>query len=345
MGKHSKLFNSQNDYDSFILSDEFVLPNVSYIVENDTVNFHPYVMEDYESQYLTFEAIENSTFRLTQNSCQYSLDEGDTWVSLAAGTNTPTVPAGNKIMFKATNPTIASSYGIGTFSSTGKFNVEGNIMSLLYGDDFIGQNDLTGKDYVFAYLFKGCTNVVETHRLILPATTLSTGCYAGIFYGCTSLTTAPELPATTLVLGCYYEMFKKCRSLTTAPELQATTLAGICYYEMFKECNSLTTAPELPATTLSESCYYGMFEGCNSLTTAPELPATTLVKTCYSRMFTSCDNLNCIKMLATDISASECLQSWVRDVSSTGTFVKHPDMTDLSTGINGIPSGWTVENA
>jgi hypothetical protein len=50
-------------------------------------------------------------------------------------------------------------------------------------------------------------------------------------------------------------------------------------------------------------------------------------------------------MLATDISAIDCLYNWVSNVASTGTFVKHPNMTTLPTGTNGIPSGWTVVNA
>ena len=49
-------------------------------------------------------------------------------------------------------------------------------------------------------------------------------------------------------------------------------------------------------------------------------------------------------MLATNISASNCLSNWVQYVASSGTFVKHPDMTTLPTGTSGIPSGWTVVN-
>lgn len=272
----------------------------------------------YSKQYLTFEAIEDSTFSLTQNACEYSLNNGRTWVSLSAGTNTPTVPAGSKIMFKATNPTILEYDGIGTFSSTGKFNVSGNIMSMLCGDDFIGQNDLTGKNYAFSKLFKGCTNVVEAHNLVLPATTLYNYCYSGMFNGCTSLTAVPQLPATTLADGCYSYMFQGCTSLTTAPELPATILVDYCYGGMFYKCNSLTTAPELHATILVDWCYESMFEGCNSL--------------------------NSIVMLATDISADRCLYNWVSDVASTGAFVKHPNMTSLTTGKSGIPEGWTVED-
>ena len=49
--------------------------------------------------------------------------------------------------------------------------------------------------------------------------------------------------------------------------------------------------------------------------------------------------------LLDDISASNCTDWWVYGVSSTGTFVKHPDMNNWSTGISGIPEGWVVEDA
>ena len=67
----------------------------------------------------------------------------------------------------------------------------------------------------------------------------------------------------TMASKCYDSMFFGCTSLTTAPELPATTLAGSCYDGMFYGCTSLTTAPELPATTLADYCYFGMFYGCS----------------------------------------------------------------------------------
>jgi hypothetical protein len=85
--------------------------------------------------------------------------------------------------------------------------------------------------------------------------TMSSYAYYGLFYGCTSLTTAPDLPATKLATSCYQYMFHGCTSLTTAPELPATTLADYCYSYMFYGCKSLTTAPELPATKLADGCY------------------------------------------------------------------------------------------
>ena len=141
-------------------------------------------------------------------------------------------------------------------------------------------------------------------------------------------------------------LFQNCETIVSVSKdfLPATTLVANCYYSMFSGCTNLTTAPDLPATTLADRCYEYMFRGCTSLTSAPELPATTLVDGCYAAMFNRCSNLNYIKMLATDISAISCLSNWVYGVSRTGTFVKNPAMTSLPSGIDGIPSAWTVVN-
>lgn len=99
----------------------------------------------------------------------------------------------------------------------------------------------------------------------------------------------------------------------------------------------------LPATTLAFRCYSYMFGGCTNLAIAPELPATTLAAGCYSNMFYGCSKLNYIKMLATDISAEVCLSNWVYGVASSGTFVKNKNATWDVTGVNGVPSGWTIQ--
>ena len=87
-----------------------------------------------------------------------------------------------------------------------------------------------------------------------------------------------------------------------------------------------------------------MFMSCTSLKTAPALPAETLVEGCYDTMFSNCTSLNKITMLATDISATDCLKDWVKDVPATGgTFTKNASATYEPSTI-GIPSGWTVVN-
>ena len=83
-----------------------------------------------------------------------------------------------------------------------------------------------------------------------------------LFYGCSSLTTAPELPTINLADYCYQSLFRDCTSLTTAPELPATTMAGYCYSSMFYGCTSLK---RIKMNASSGSWGIDMFYGCTSL--------------------------------------------------------------------------------
>ena len=118
---------------------------------------------------------------------------------------------------------------------------------------------------------------------------------------------------------------------------------------MFEGCKSLTTAPELPATTLADGCYENMFYNCTQLTSAPELPATTLADYCYSFMFDSCTNLESVTMLATDVSASDCLYNWITDTGTgaTSRTLKVANETVYNTIVNtkyynnpALPDNW-----
>ena len=339
MATYLKLFETHTQYETFIGGGgvtPFVKPNVSYCVQENEVHYNPFSWAD---EYLTFVALEDGTFTFApanNNVISYSMDNGDNW---SVG-NSVELTKDNKVLWRG-EMTPTSSNGVGKFSSTGRFEAQGNVMSLLFGDKFKGKTDLTGKNYAFYGLFSSNSKLVNAQNISLPAITLADSCYREMFDGCTSLKTAPELPATTLANNCYRSMFYGCTSLTSAPELPVTTLANSCYSNMFRNCTSLTSAPELPATTLANSCYSQMFYGCTSLTTAPELPATTLASGCYSNMFYSCSSLNYIKCLATTLTTAYT-SNWVDGVAASGTFVKNAKATWDVTGIHGIPKGWKV---
>ena len=196
------------------------------------------------------------------------------------------------------------------------------------------------------YMFQNCTSLTSVINISYEPK-LVYYCFAHMFNGCTSLTSI-SLPACNILdNGVCSNMFINCTSLVNSPiqTLPATTLANFCYASMFSGCTSLITTPQLPSTILEMSCYSSMFKNCISLTTAPELPATTLKQQCYDNMFYGCTNLNYIKCLATNISASSCVSGWVTNVASNGTFIKAASMESWPTGNNGIPSGWTVQNA
>ena len=388
MERYINSFATENDIQIALENGELLKPYVAYIEDADRIDWNSKEIVDYTTEYLTFNILSAGTINWTASNSaitktiDYKLNNGE-WTPITSNTGssapTITVNSGDKIQFRGNNAQYATDYysNYNTFSgSTALFEAEGNIMSLIYGDDF--KNKLTiSSSYAFGGLFKDCTKLVSAENLILPATTLKESCYRNMFDGCTSLTTVPSnlLPATNSPFGCYSQMFQGCTSLTTAPELPATTLASYCYESMFRDCTSLTTAPSIlpamilayhccesmfrgctslktapvsigtSAATLDTSCCESMFYGCTSLTTAPELPATTLGNGSYMRMFYNCSSLNYIKCLATDMSAGACTLDWVIGVPSTGTFVKNPNMTSWTTGTGGIPTGWTVQDA
>lgn len=232
------------------------------------------------SNYLTIEAIEDVSV-LFDVEVQWTTN-GINWKT----SNRVIAKSGQLVSIKGN---IMQEKTLHAYWNDGAYNLKGNIMSLLFGDDAKEKTSMLG--YNFNSLFSG-SNVITVEKGFLPATELSSSCYS----------------------------------------------------HMFLNCNSLTTAPELPATTLANNCYERMFEGCTNLVNAPALHATVLWNSCYYGMFYNCSKLNNITMLATKISASDCLHDWVKGVASTGTFVKHPDMTSLPRGDNGIPNNWLLQD-
>lgn len=176
----------------------------------------------YES-YLTFTALENGTFSFTGNDVMYSTDGGRGWSLLSSGQSTAPVAAREKIMWKA-ELTPNSTIGIGTFSSTGRFTAEGNPLSMIYGDDFVSNTDISQKSWAFYRLFESCATLTDASGMTLSATELSQNCYRNMFANCTRLTSAPNLPAKSLTRNCYQEMFSGCTGLTQAPDLPALNL-------------------------------------------------------------------------------------------------------------------------
>ena len=358
---------------------------------------------DYSKEYLTIEAVDNSvlvefilgiTSGISESKdIQYSKDKSS-WTTVSfgnlSGGKFPIVRInkGEKLYLKGDNLTYSDysdddntqhyNCNIKITGDNSNAKLYGNIMSLLYADNFANQTTLYNR-CTFRQLFGSSTALTDASNLILPATTLSEKCYEAMFTDCSSLTSIPKLPATTLAPLCYSSMFQNCTSLIESiQELPATTLAEECYSYMFNGCSSLrltpdlpattlvpgcylymfsntniTAGPELPATTLAKECYAFMFNNCKSLITAPDLPATTLAPSCYWCMFKGCLVLTYIKCLGytsgentgdNDKPTIEYAGEWVDGVGPYGTFIKNPNMT-WPTGISGIPDTWKVEDA
>lgn len=209
------------------------------------------------------------------------------------------VVKGDKVEFESANERLTSSdwnWGVQIHPNQSAA-VYGNVMSMITPDGNYHINKTITKDFALYGLLCGSyvwddtaqkyifnTVAHDKYKLLLPATTLTTACYAKMLQE-TGFTEAPELPATELAPYCYQYMFQECRNLTKAPELKATKLTDGCYGLMFRYCSGLTEAPVLPATTLAPYCYQNMFTSCSKLEKAPALPATKLENCCYGGMF------------------------------------------------------------
>ena len=325
MSNYLKLFETTNEYTQYIEQGSPLLPNVSYTEDTLKVYYNP-IPHDYSKDYFTIVVTEGGHIEFdtqyTDGDISISKDNGETWEIY--NTEGIDVYEGDTISVKCMlNNSHSHGYAFitnNTYSDV-KAKIQGNIMSLLLSDNFMGVTALL--ESCLYSLFQNCEWLIDAQNLVLPATTLVEECYSSMFYGCMNLVTAPKV-------------------------LPATTLANACYTDMFDGCTSLVTAPELPATTLADSCYYGMFEYCESLVTTPELPATTLANECYTNMFLGCTSLNYVKaMFTTDISQNDSYTNgWLIDVSATGTFVGNAEaswLDNFTKSDSTVPEGWTIE--
>ena len=232
-----------------------------------------------------------STVRIQRNNrCRpirlmYSLDDGETWASFVYGTNV-TIPKDGSIFIRNLDDFFNHNYDTSyQFAMGGNLEASGNISALVNFSKNISY------PYEFTRAFMSCAQLSSIENLILPYMTLGYHTFDGTFYGCSNITTPPQLPATKMGEACYVNMFYGCSKLTRTPTLPATILAPNCYQQMFYSCTKLTDVTTLPATELKTSCYYSMFYNCTSLVTAPALPATTLAASCYYNMFSTCKAL------------------------------------------------------
>ena len=169
--------------------------------------------KDYKGQYLTIISLANNNEigwkSQNYNSLTISVSkDGKTWTEYTSayqGTPIATLKEGEKLYIKGTNSAYGGQYeNYTSFTSTENFNVEGNVMSMLYGDDFIEQTTLNS--YAFKGLFKS-SQIISAENLILPSTVLANGCYSNMFSSCYKLTKIPKLKGTTLASYCYEKMF------------------------------------------------------------------------------------------------------------------------------------------
>ena len=168
--------------------------------------------------------------------------------------------------------------------------------------------------------------------------------FSSMFFGCSSLTTAPVLDFSNWETSCvkdmnrmFYRMFSGCISLPTGPVLD------IPYFSFSHDNNT-------------EDMFSNMFSGCTSLTTGPvldfsfwDVPSNgTGLYVMFKSMFDGCSNLNAVTMKldnTTILGETSRFTDFLKGAKTTGTLTVSSNTTSYWNAIKNdgsIPSGWTI---
>lgn len=246
----------------------------------------------------------NKTWSPTSVTLETSVD-GINWSTYTIGDTITLNNIFDKVYFRNTSTT--DTWFSTSTSNYYQFSMSGEIIWSWDVNYLLNKNSTdTVSSNCYARLFWWCTSLITAP--LFPATNLASYCYRGTFYWCTSLLTAQAiLPATTLPSRSYQSMFQNCSSLSNAPAILATTVSDYSCNAMFNNCKNLVNSQQiLRALTVSNNTYSSMFEWCTNLKTAPKLPATTLWASCYSSMFRDCTNLEKLPELPATTLSNYC---------------------------------------
>lgn len=214
------------------------------------------------NNYMYFEAAEgNSTVSLmsmlaTAPNLEYSTD-GETWQewqhTTADGVHTfdtlTLTNIGDRVYMRGDNPNGFADFlteKLSYFSTTGKINAGGNIMSI------IEKTMVTSvvPDFGFTLIFSGNTALLTPPAMDTIISIGDGGC-ASMYSSCTSITSAANMPKLTFIdiTGCS-AMYDGCISLISASDMPSLTAIGEYGCDgMYAGCISLVSAANMPALT------------------------------------------------------------------------------------------------
>lgn len=200
---------------------------------------------DYSKIPLTFEVLSAGTITweryaggsTNSKTIQYKKNDGE-WTSITSntGSSAPSISVvpGDIVVFKGNNKSYYSSPGYNKFGGSATFKAYGNILSLIYEDNYQTETELPSGNTQntlqnFDSLFQKNSGITDASNIIMPQNTKN-NCYHRMFEDCYNLEKAPTLPAVTLEPNAYQYMFANCSKLVyvkcLATNMSATDCTG-----------------------------------------------------------------------------------------------------------------------
>ena len=213
-----------------------------------------------------------------------------------------------------------------------KTEIYGNVMSLLKGKDNLeGATAIEAKN-AFYGLFAGADKLVNnTERLlVLPATTLTEGCYQDMFNGCKGIEKAPELPAPKLEKNCYQEMFYDCAKLNHVKCLASDIKAENSTKDWLGKAGTEATGEKVLETLVPMTA--NSDDGVPTSWTAQKIVAVTGIELDADEMKLSVGGVGTLKATVEPTDATEKTITWTSDKPSIATVDANGNVTGVAAG-------------
>ena len=178
---------------------------------------------------------------------QYSINGGD-WITIGNQVGVTytidNLSQGDIVRFKGSNPTYCNNNKNAEWHFSGttvECEIQGNIMSLIYGDDFAGETVLPSA-WTFYQMFADVTALTSAKNLVVPARELKESCYRAMFSRCSALTSTFDIDIDIPALNCFGYMYENC-NLQKAPLINVGRLiSGEAYSGVSSPYNAAFTA-------------------------------------------------------------------------------------------------------
>ena len=283
--KHLKLFNNENEYNSFVESEDFVLPNVSYWKDGE-VKFNPFVAPANPNIVCVYNItdISGETKIAGNYAGNYFTSMIVNGVEMELDTYYQFDTIGKHIVeFVLDDSTTSIGDVLNSCSALTSVTIPNSVTSL--GGTFRGCTNLTSVTIpnsvtsIGSNTFNGCSALTS---IVIPDGVTNIG--SNTFYGCSSLTSI-VIPDGVTAIGS--RAFYGCKGLTSIviPD-SVTTIDNYAFYNctgltkinigsgvtsigggVFYDCSSLSeiTCNAITAPTISDSTggntFYGIKEG------------------------------------------------------------------------------------
>ena len=213
-----------------------------------------------------------------------------------------------------------------------KTEIYGNVMSLLKGKDNLESATALEAKNAFYGLFAGAEKLVNnTERLlVLPATTLTEGCYQDMFNGCKGIEKAPELPAPKLEKNCYQEMFYDCAKLNHVKCLATDIKAENCTKDWLGKAGSEATETKVLESVVDMT--KNSDDGVPTSWMAQKIVAVTGIKLDKTELALSVGSVGQLKATVDPSDATDKTVTWTSDKPSIATVDANGNVTGVAAG-------------